>query len=138
MLFRSVFFGFTNCPDVCPTTLADLRAAIRRLPVDQRGRVDVAFVTVDPTRDTPAVTRDYITRFFPDGAGLRTDDDGQLRAVATAFSAAYEVQGTDVTHTSNVAAVTPNGRVAVLWQFGTPVETIASGLGMLLTAVTPS
>lgn len=133
-----VFFGFTHCTDVCPTTLADLRAAIRRLPADQRGLVAVAFVTVDPTRDTPTVTAEYVQSFLPDGVALRTDDDAQLRKVATAFSVAYEVNGTDVQHSALVSAVTPNGRVAVQWPSGTPVATIASDLSLLLNAVSPS
>ena len=133
-----VFFGFTNCTDVCPTTLADLRAAIRRLPADQRALVDVAFVTVDPARDTPAVTAEYMRSFLPDGIALRTDDDAQLRKAATAFSVAYSADGDDVQHSSLVSAVTPNGRIAVQWPFGTTVSVISADLALLLNAVSPS
>ncbi|MDQ3600087.1 MAG: SCO family protein [Actinomycetota bacterium] len=66
-----VFFGYTHCPDVCPTTMADLAAARRQLPADIRERVTVAFVTEDPERDTPAVLRDWLDGFDPDFVGLR-------------------------------------------------------------------
>ncbi len=66
-----VFFGYTHCPDVCPTTMADLAAARRQLPADIRERVTVAFVTEDPDRDTPVVLRDWLDGFDPDFVGLR-------------------------------------------------------------------
>ena len=133
-----VFFGFTHCTDVCPMTMADLRAAVRRLPAADRDRVHVAFATVDPARDTDAVLAGYVRSFFPQGIALRTADDPQLRKVATAFSVAYEVHGTDVQHSALVSAVTPNGRIAVQWPSGTPVPAIAADLQMLLAAVSPS
>ncbi len=66
-----VFFGYTHCPDVCPTTMADLAAARRQLPEAVRHKVVVAFVTEDPKRDTPAVLRDWLDGFDPDFVGLR-------------------------------------------------------------------
>ena len=135
-----VFFGFTNCPDVCPTTMADLRAAIRRLPAADRDRVAVAFITVDPARDTGPVLTSYVRGFLPDGAALRTTDDAALRRVADAFSAAYEItEGADgepqVNHTTFVYAVGPDGRIIVQWPFGTPTATIAADLQLALSAI---
>ena len=66
-----VFFGYTHCPDVCPTTMADLAAARRQLPADIREQVTVAFVTEDPERDSPAVLREWLDGFDPDFVGLR-------------------------------------------------------------------
>lgn len=66
-----VFFGYTHCPDVCPTTMADLAAARRELPTEIRDRVTVAFVTEDPRRDSPAVLRRWLDGFDPDFMGLR-------------------------------------------------------------------
>ena len=65
-----VFFGYTHCPDLCPTTMADLAAARRTMPAAVRERVRVVFVTEDPERDTPAVLRDWLDRFDPSFLGL--------------------------------------------------------------------
>lgn len=67
----AVFFGFTNCHDVCPTTMADLAAARRSLPADTAENVSLVFVTVDPKRDTPAVLQTWLDQFDPDIVGLR-------------------------------------------------------------------
>jgi protein SCO1 len=64
-----VFFGYTHCPDVCPTTLAELSAMIRKLGPDA-GRVGALFITVDPERDTAAVLKDYLANFDPHLRGL--------------------------------------------------------------------
>lgn len=67
-----LFFGYTHCPDVCPTTLADWRRARRDLGADT-ARVRFVFVTTDPARDTPAVARDYVAKFDSSFYGLSTD-----------------------------------------------------------------
>lgn len=66
----ALFFGFTNCDDVCPTTMADLATARRSLPPALAKKVSVVFVTVDPKRDTPAVLDEWLGRFDPDFIGL--------------------------------------------------------------------
>lgn len=66
-----VFFGYTHCPDVCPTTMADLAAAHSQLPATVRDQVTVAFVTEDPKRDTPAVLRAWLDGIDPSFVGLR-------------------------------------------------------------------
>ena len=71
----ALFFGFTNCDDVCPTTMADLASARRSLPPTQAGRVTVLFVTVDPHRDTPVVLERWLGQFDPDFIGLRGPTD---------------------------------------------------------------
>jgi protein SCO1/2 len=65
-----LYFGYTNCPDQCPTTLADIAAALRHLPADVRSKVLVVFVTTDPARDTPAVMGRYLAQFDPTFVGL--------------------------------------------------------------------
>ena len=67
----ALFFGFTNCDDVCPTTMADLAAAKRALPTHLAQRVDVLFISVDPRRDTPRVLQRWLERFDPGFTGLR-------------------------------------------------------------------
>ncbi|WP_171058042.1 SCO family protein [Modestobacter altitudinis] len=66
----ALFFGYTRCPDVCPTTMADLTAAVRDLPSADQERVTVAFVTEDPDVDTPAVVREWLDHFDEDVVGL--------------------------------------------------------------------
>ena len=65
-----LFFGYIHCPDVCPTTMADLAAARRKLPTTPRQKVTVVFVTEDPRRDTPAALRTWLDRIDPSFIGL--------------------------------------------------------------------
>ena len=76
----ALFFGFTNCADVCPTTMADLAVARRSLPSALAQKVSVVFVTVDPKRDTPAALEQWLGRFDPDFTGLRGPTDLVHRA----------------------------------------------------------
>jgi protein SCO1 len=130
-----VYFGFTSCPDVCPTTMADLREALRSLGEDAE-RVSVALVTVDPGRDSDEVLTDYVEYFAPGGHALRTDDDARLRDVAAGFGASYTVATVDgaieVAHTGHLYAVDEAGRLLVTWLFGTSPEDLRADLVRLL------
>ncbi len=131
-----VYFGFLNCPDVCPTTLADLRAALRRLPAAEADRVDVAFVTVDPDRDGPAELAAYLPAFLPRFHALRAES-AALRPALDAFLASAEVtSGADgeveVAHSAVLYAVDAAGRVVVEWPFGTSATALADDLRVLL------
>ena len=131
-----VYFGYTSCPDVCPTTLADLRRALEDLG-RRADDVDVAMATIDPGRDTDEVLTGYLTSFVPEGHPLRTTDDTELRAAADAFGADYRV-GTDedgeveVEHTGFLYAVDDEGRLRLTWPFGTEWQTIEGDLRWLL------
>jgi protein SCO1/2 len=131
-----VYFGFTNCPDVCPTTLADLRVALRDLEASERERVDIAFATVDPDRDNPETLNAYMGHFF-DNYHVVRDVDANIRQATDAFLASYEI-GTDdkgrvsVSHTAVLYAVDDAGDVVVEWPFGTTGESIAKDLRILL------
>jgi protein SCO1/2 len=84
-----LYFGYTHCPDICPTTLANLSDVIERLgPL--RNQVRVLFVTVDPNRDTPAILDDYTKAFAPEIDGLRGSDDA-LAALARRYRVAFGV-----------------------------------------------
>jgi len=116
-----VYFGYTNCPDVCPTTMADLKVALDDLGEDA-DRVAVAMVTVDPARDTP-VLADYIQSFFPGAHAIATDDQAALQSVAGPFGVSYEVRTapdgeTEVGHSSNLFAVDDAGRLVLTWSVG--------------------
>jgi len=90
-----LFFGYTHCPDVCPTTLAELSQAMQQLGPDDAKRVQVLFVTVDPARDTPALMAQYVAAFDPSFVGLRPANDAQLKQVTKDFRVYYaKVPGT--------------------------------------------
>ncbi len=131
-----VYFGYTSCPDVCPTTLADLRSALRRMG-DDASQVIVAVATIDPGRDTADIITGYVRSFVPAAHALRTDDDVALRAAADTFGADYGVTITaegdyEVIHTAHLYAVDDAGQLQVTWPFGTEPEAIAQDLGILL------
>ena len=135
-----VYFGFTYCPDVCPTTLADLRLALEDLDEEERARTHVAMVTVDPERETFGVLNGYLAHFFPesDFSTLRTTDRTRLARVERLFGASHRLgkpdrEGNyDVSHTAQLYAVDQRGTVAVEWPFGTEAGAIASDLELLL------
>ena len=86
----ALFFGYTHCPDMCPTTLADLAQAMRLLGNDA-ARVQVLFVTVDPERDTPEMMAQYVPAFHPSFLGLHGDEQATAQA-AKAFYVGYQKQ----------------------------------------------
>jgi protein SCO1/2 len=132
------YFGYTHCPDVCPTTLADVRTALQQVG-DDADRVDLAMATIDPDRDTGEVLPGYVQSFVPDAHALVATDDADLRAAADAFGADYSVEAPseaggepEVSHTGFLYAVDDAGRLQVTWSFGTPAEDIANDLQVLL------
>ena len=133
-----VYFGYTSCPDVCPTTFADLRTAIGDLPEDDRDRIEVAMVTVDPERDTEAKMAEYLGFFFGNWRAYRTTDSRALARAEKALAASHRVgrkdrDGTyEVSHTATLSAVDRKGKVLVEWPFGTSAEDITADLGLLL------
>ena len=134
-----VYFGYTNCPDFCPTTLSDLRLATRRLDDGLASRIDVAMVTVDPDRDLP-VLDDYVASFFDDGHALGTDDPATLAEVAAPFGVSYDVTETssgeiEVAHTTALYAIDDTGDLVLTWQFGVSIDDLAADLTQLLEDV---
>jgi protein SCO1/2 len=84
-----LFFGYTHCPDVCPTTMAELSQALEQLGQTDAKRVQVLFVTVDPERDTAALMAQYVPAFNPSFVGLRPADQEQLAKVTKDFRVYY-------------------------------------------------
>jgi protein SCO1/2 len=111
-----LFFGFTHCPDVCPTTLAEVAQALKPLGGDA-ARVQVLLVTVDPERDTADALRTYVTAFDPNFLGLR-GDAAQTQAVAKEFKIYYEKrkagESYTVDHSGQLYVLDPQGRLRLL------------------------
>lgn len=127
-----VYFGFTACPDVCPTTLSDLSRALDEMGANA-DRVDVAMVTIDPERDFDATVEAYLSAFIDGGHPLRTGDDAELRRATDAFGADYSIIRTeddsvDVQHTAFLYAVDDGGNIAIVWPFGAEPDRIRADL----------
>jgi protein SCO1/2 len=124
------YFGFTFCPDVCPTELGTIAAAIDAMG-EEGERVTPVLFTVDPERDTPAQLADYVSRFHPRMVGL-TGTPAQVSAAARAFRVYYaKVNRPDATdylmdHSSFVYLVGPDGKVRALFRPETSPEAIAA------------
>jgi len=110
-----VFFGYTQCPDACPTTMAELSGILKTLGPDAT-RVQVVFVTVDPSRDTAALLKNYVTNFRPDFLALR-GDEAQTQQVIRDFKVVVEkVPGKTadtytIDHTAGTYIFDPMGRI---------------------------
>lgn len=131
-----VYFGFTNCPDVCPTTMADLAVALRMMDEDEADDVQVVMATVDPDRDLD-VLHDYVTSFVPDAVAAGTPDTELLDAAGEPFGASWEVRETDdgeieVDHSPFLYAVDEDGRLVLSWQFGASSQDMADDMSTLL------
>ena len=133
-----VSFGFTHCPDVCPTTLADLAAARKQLGADGQ-QVQVLFVTVDPKRDTGELLAQYVPAFDPTFIGLRGDEAATEKVKKDFRVFAQERTGKPgeaygVDHSAQVYVVDRTGRLRLLWQPGTTPAVMASDLRILLNS----
>jgi protein SCO1/2 len=132
----ALFFGYTQCPDVCPTTLAELAAAMAKLGPDA-ARVQVLFVTVDPERDTPELLARYVPAFQPSFLGLY-GDAAATAATAKEFRIIYQKQpgatpGTySVDHSAGTYLFDPQGRLRVYESYGQGPDAFAHDIGLLL------
>ncbi len=134
----AVFFGFTQCPDACPTTLAALAEAMKKLGPDA-DRVQVLFVTVDPARDTPELLARYVPAFDPRFAGLY-GDAAAIERVAKEFKVIYQKQpgatpaSYTVDHSTGTYLFDPQGRLRLYVSHGQGPEVFAHDLRQLLRA----
>ncbi len=133
-----VFFGFTQCPDVCPTTMSELAAVKKALGTDGE-RVQGVFVTVDPERDTPEILRSYMAAFDPSFIALRGTAD-QTKAAAKEFKVFYakvpgKTEGSySVDHTAGAYVFDPRGKVRLFVRHGGGAPALTADLKALLAA----
>jgi protein SCO1/2 len=131
-----MFFGFTHCPDVCPTTLSDMRKAAQVLGSDAE-RLQVLFVTVDPKRDTKELLAKYVPSFNPAFLGLYGDQSATNK-VASDFKIVHQIQegktpeSYTVAHTAASLAFDPQGRLRLFIAYGMEPEKIAADIKLLL------
>ena len=129
-----LFFGFTHCPDVCPTTLADIAQAVRSLG-SEADRVQVLMVSVDPERDTPESLAKYVTAFDQRFLGLRGDLEATKR-VASEFKIYFEKrkQGESYTvdHSAQSYVIDPQGRLRLLVRHDRIAQDLAPDLRAIL------
>ena len=132
-----MFFGYTQCPDVCPTTLTEMQQVMTLLE-PQADKVQVLFVTVDPARDTDAILKQYVPAFDPRFLGLRPADDAALEKVTKDFKIYYKkVPGNSpgsytIDHTAGSYAFDPEGRLRLYIKHAQGPETLAHDLKELL------
>lgn len=134
-----VFFGFTQCPDVCPTSMTTL-AEVKRLMGDQGKRLQVLFITVDPERDTLPLLKEYMTNFDPTFLALRPEP-AVLKAVADSFKIYYrKAEGSTPTsytmdHSAGKYVFDTEGRVRLFSSYGTEPAVIAEDILTLLNSM---
>ena len=131
-----VFFGFTHCPDVCPTTLLEL-ANVRKALGKDGDKLQGIFVTVDPERDTPAVLKAYVSNFGADLIALRGSPE-QTKAVAKHFKVHYaKVPGKTpdsytMDHTAGSYIFDPQGRIRLFTRYGGSSDALQHDVKLLL------
>ncbi|HEX6150091.1 SCO family protein [Nocardioides sp.] len=133
-----VFFGYTNCPDICQAVMSSLASAMTRLDESLRDQVDVVFVTTDPARDDEQALREYLDRFDPTFVGLTGDlptivDAGLALGVAVEKGEKLPSGGYEVTHGTQVIGIDGSDHAPIIWTHGTSAAEFANDITLLLT-----
>ena len=132
-----VFFGFTQCPDVCPTTMNEM-AQVKKLLGTDGDKLQVVFISIDPERDTPEVLKAYMGSFDPSFAGLYAASPDALAALAKDFKIYYKkVDGKTPTsysmdHTAASYVYDPQGRLRLYARYGIGPQAMADDIRLLL------
>lgn len=128
-----IFFGFTNCPDICPTTLSEVAAVMEGLRGEAE-KVQPIFITIDPERDSPMVLSQYVEQFEAGIIGL-TGTANQMAAISDSFPIFFERNeeasapgGYTMSHTSNLFLFDPQAGYSTSWPYGTSAEEILADL----------
>jgi len=132
-----IFFGYTYCPDVCPTTLATLKLARAKLSEAERPAVQVIFISVDPERDTPELLNRYLAAFDPSFVGLTGEPD-VISATAKAYGVFYQKEynesgtGYLVTHSALTYAIDKRGQLVRIYPYNTSARDFVADLRRLI------
>jgi protein SCO1/2 len=136
-----VFFGFTQCPDVCPTTMAEVSAVKKALEKNKAGdgdKLQAVFISIDPERDTAPVLKAYVANFDPSFVGLRPANAEALADAAKAFKIYYKkTEGKTPTsysmdHTAASYVFDPKGRVRLFTRYGSGADKLTSDVQQLI------
>lgn len=128
-----LYFGYTHCPDACPTALGVMARAVRSLPQAMQRRTALLFVSLDPERDTPELLKRYTAFFDPRMVGATTTPQ-RLQRIAAAWRVSYRIPphapGAEyaVSHSSFIYLIDPQGRLVDLFGDGTRAEAIAAAM----------
>ena len=129
-----IYFGYTFCPDACPTELLTIGQAMDQLDAGKAGKIQPIFITIDPARDTPAKLADYVPSFHPRLEGL-TGSDADIAQVAKEYKVYYQksdatAQSTDyvMDHSSYVYLVAPDGKTIGIFSSDTTADDMAKSL----------
>jgi len=131
-----LFFGYTSCPDVCPTAMLTLKTA-RGMLGEKASRVQIVFITVDPERDTPEKVKSYVAHFDATAIGL-TGTPQEIAEVAAKYRTSYEkvetgsAAGYAVSHTDFIYLIDGHGRIRTLYRSTSPVKKMVSDILDLL------
>lgn len=132
-----LFFGYTFCPDVCPTTLNDIQQMLKTLGADRADDMQVVMVSVDPERDTPEQLAEYLGYFDPTFIGM-TGTVEEIQPVASQFGIFFErAEGSEntnylVDHTSAVTVIDPEGYVRMIFTYGITGADMAADIAYLM------
>lgn len=132
-----VFFGYSKCPDICQMVMGNITSALTRVDESVADDVDVVFVTTDPARDTERALGRYLERFDPGFIGL-TGSLADIEEAADSFHVAFEVEdklpsgGYDVTHGTQVFALSPDGEVNRYWSQDVSSQQLAQDISLLV------
>ena len=131
-----LFFGYTSCPDACPTTLAKL-SRVYKLLSDDKEKVVILFVSVDPQRDTPSVLKNYLAYFHLNSIGL-TGTKGQIDEVVNQYGAKYEIEQSDsaagyhINHSTDLYLLDQKGELAGRFNYSDGQQIIVDGVRRLI------
>lgn len=132
-----LFFGYTSCPDVCPTTMAEMKSALETIGDEKARNVKVVFVTVDPGRDTPERVQEYVNHFNNEFIGLG-GSEAELQQIWNKYGIFRQVvEGTSaagyiVDHTARITLIDQDGNLRASYRFDMPVDDIVHDLKLLL------
>jgi protein SCO1/2 len=132
-----VYFGYVNCPDICPVSMAAGAAALNALTPQERAKTRMIMVSVDPERDTPAKLKDYVAYFHPAMIGA-VGTAAETAAIAKSFGAGYQRQPTRpdgsyaVDHSSQTYVVGPDGKLMELLPLGIATDKVVAAVRKLL------